>query len=187
MPSGAIRTYATTRIALARWGFWPEQWKRSRRNHAMINARLETAAEKPMFSSSFSGRHCLVLADGYYKWRTAGGRKESYRITMKTGEPFAMAGIYAREPTEYDTAERNPVNFAILTTKANDAVNHIHERIPVILPLGREKDWLVPNTPGPFFMPEFPADLLTSYLVTPRYIGPPSTPGSDRPLKPAIS
>jgi putative SOS response-associated peptidase YedK len=62
-----IRTYATDRIELVRWGFWPEEWKRSKRSHPMINARLETAAENPMFSSSFAGGHCLVLADGYYE------------------------------------------------------------------------------------------------------------------------
>jgi putative SOS response-associated peptidase YedK len=50
-----------------------------------------------------------------------------------------MAEIYAREPSAFETAEKNPVNFAILTTKANEAVSHIHERMPVILPLGREK------------------------------------------------
>jgi putative SOS response-associated peptidase YedK len=50
-----------------------------------------------------------------------------------------MAGIYARVPTEFDTAEKNPVNFAILTSKANDAVSHVHDRMPVIRPLGREK------------------------------------------------
>jgi hypothetical protein len=58
----------------------------------MINSRLETAAEKPMFASSFSGHHCLVLADGYYEWRTVGKHKQPYRITLKTGEPFAMPG-----------------------------------------------------------------------------------------------
>jgi putative SOS response-associated peptidase YedK len=128
-----IRTHHSDRIELARWGFWLEEWNRTKRSHAMINARLETAAEKPMFSSSFSGRHCLVLADGYYEWRQIGTRKQPYRITLKTGEPFAMAGIYAREPAGFDTAEKNPVNFAILTTKANEAAAHIHERMPVIL------------------------------------------------------
>jgi putative SOS response-associated peptidase YedK len=49
--------------------------------------------------------------DGYYEWREIGGKKQPYRITLKTGEPFAMAGIYAREPTEFETAEKNPVNF----------------------------------------------------------------------------
>lgn len=108
-----IRTYRPDRIELARWGFWPEAWKRNTHVRPQINARLETAAEKPMFGSSFRGRHCLVLADGYYEWRTVGKRKQPCRITLKTGKPFAMAGIYAREPTEFDTAEMNPVNFGM--------------------------------------------------------------------------
>jgi putative SOS response-associated peptidase YedK len=158
-----IRTYGPDRIQLARWGFWPEEWKRNTHSHPMINARLETAAEKPMFASSFRVRHCLALADGYYEWRTIGKRKQPYRITLKSGVPFAMAGIYAREPTEFETAEKNPVNFAILTTKANEAVAHIHERKPVILPLGREKTWLPPDPTGMFMIPRIPAELLTSY------------------------
>jgi putative SOS response-associated peptidase YedK len=66
-----IRTYKPDRIELARWGFWPEEWKRSTLVRLQINAHLETAAEKPMFASSFRGCHSLVLADGYYEWRTA--------------------------------------------------------------------------------------------------------------------
>jgi putative SOS response-associated peptidase YedK len=65
-------------------------------------------------------------------------------------------------PTEFEMAEKNPVNFAILTTKANEAVSYIHERMPVILPLGREKSWLPPNPTGAHFFPPFPAELLTS-------------------------
>ena len=61
-----IRTYNATRIELASWGYWPDERKRSTRARPMINARLETAADKPMFVSSFRGCHCLVLADGYY-------------------------------------------------------------------------------------------------------------------------
>jgi putative SOS response-associated peptidase YedK len=163
-----IRTYHATRIELARWGFWPEEWKHNKRSHPMINARFETAAEKPMFASSFSARHCMILADGYYEWRTIGTRKQPYRITLKTGEPFAIAGIYGREPTEFDTAEKNPVNFAILTTSANEAVAHIHERMPVILPVGHEKTWLIPSAPAAMFWPPFPAELLTSHPVTPK-------------------
>jgi putative SOS response-associated peptidase YedK len=164
-----MRTHKPDTIELAKWGFWPKEWKRSKHLRAMINARLETAAEKPMFARSFQTRHCMILADGYYEWRTTpDGRKQPYRITLKTGEPFAMAGIYAREATGFETAEKNPVNFAILTTKANEAVSYIHERMPVILQLGSEKGWLTSNTPGPFFMPEFPPDLLTSYPVTPK-------------------
>jgi SOS response associated peptidase (SRAP) len=106
--------------------------------------------------------------DGYYEWRQIGKHKQPYRITLKTGEAFAMAEIYAREPTAFETAEKNPVNFAILTTKANEAVSHIHERMPVILPLGRKKEWPQPNPTGAYFLPPFPAELLTSYPVTPK-------------------
>jgi putative SOS response-associated peptidase YedK len=71
-----IRTYHEDRIELATWGFWPEDWKRSKRVRPQINARLETAAEKPMFASSFDGHYCMVLADSYYEWRQIGARKQ---------------------------------------------------------------------------------------------------------------
>lgn len=161
-----IRTHRPDTIEFARWGFWPEDWKRSYRMHPQISARLETAATKPMFANSFNARHCIVLADGYYEWKTVGARKQPYRITLKSGDFFAMAGIYARDPDAFETAESNPVNFAILTTTANDAVRHIHDRMPVILPLGSEKSWLPPNPSGMFFLPPFPAELLTSYPVS---------------------
>jgi putative SOS response-associated peptidase YedK len=183
-----IRTHHSDRIELAKWGFWPEERNRSKHSRAMINARLETAAEKPMFQRSFVGRHCLGLADGYYEWRQIGKHKQPYRITLKSGEPFAMAGIYAREPTRFETAEKNPVNFAILTTKANEAVSYIHERMPVILPLGHEKKWLPPNPTGAYFFQPFPAELLASYPVTPKMNKAAFTfPEPILPLEPAVT
>jgi putative SOS response-associated peptidase YedK len=177
-----IRTYHEDRIELAKWGFVREDWSNSR-IRPQNNARLETADTKPMFRDSFRARHCLVLADSFYEWKTlANGAKQPYRITLKTGEPFAMAGIYAREPTEFETAEKNLVNFAILTTKANEATSHIHDRMPVILPLGRERSWL--NGP---FIPDFPAELLTSYPVTPKMNKASfNEPEAILPLEPAI-
>src|SRR5262245_4998708 len=103
----------------------------------MINVGLWTPAA--MFASSFSDCPVSSLA-------TATMNTSTYRVTLKSGKPFAMAGIQ-REPTTFATAEKNPVNFAILTTKANEAVNHIHDRMPIVLPLGREKEWLAPS-PG---------------------------------------
>jgi putative SOS response-associated peptidase YedK len=88
-----IRTHKPDTIELGKWGFVPEEndWRRWEVT-PQINARLETAAQKPMFSSSFGGRHCMVIADGYFEWHTVGGRKQPYRIMLKSGEPFAMAG-----------------------------------------------------------------------------------------------
>jgi len=102
-----------------------------------------------MFSSSFHGRHCLVLAGGYFTWRTVGKRKQPYRIALKTGEPFAMAGIYAREPTEFDTAEKNQ-NFAILTNQSKRSsqrhprshAGHSAARREVVAPTRSERDGL---------------------------------------------
>jgi putative SOS response-associated peptidase YedK len=70
-----ITTYAPTAIMMAKWGYRPEGWTSSR-IRPMNNARLETAAEKPMFRDSFSGRHCMVLTDGFFEWKALDdGRK----------------------------------------------------------------------------------------------------------------
>jgi putative SOS response-associated peptidase YedK len=163
-----IRTYHPDRIELAKWGFMREDWKNSRMR-PQNNARLETDATKPMFADSFNGRHCLVLADSFYEWKTIGTRKQPYRIMLKSGEPFAMAGIYARgSDHQLGDAESTTVTFAILTTTANELMQPIHEGMPVILPLGHEKQWLPPNPSGMVIFPPFPSELMTAYPVSPK-------------------
>jgi putative SOS response-associated peptidase YedK len=163
-----IRTYASHEIVLATWGFIPERWKHTARYKIkpQINARVESADTKPMFHDSFRTRHCLVLADGFYEWKTIrtkhGIRKQPFRFTLRSGEPFAMAGMYARESGE------SPFNFAILTTAANDTVRPIHNRMPLILPLGKEKNWLAATPSGTTIFPPFPSELLTAYPVSTR-------------------
>jgi SOS response associated peptidase (SRAP) len=80
---------------------------------------------------------------------------------MKSGEPFAMAGIYARGKHEGD-----PVTFAILTTDANEVMEPVHDRMPVILPLGHEKQWLPPG--GTPYFNQFLAELMMACPVTPK-------------------
>lgn len=160
-----MRTHHPERIELATWGFVPENWRG--RMRPQNNARVETAAEKPMFASSYSGRHCIVLADGFYEWKTTGTRKQPYQFVMRSGEPFAMAGIYARTEThQFGAAEDAPVTFAILTTEANEVMRPIHDRMPVILPLRNEKGWLAQG--GMTLFSPFPAELMTCYPVTPK-------------------
>ncbi len=126
-------------ISLVQWGFHPH-WDKTGKLKPQINARLETAAERPMFRDSFKRRHCLVLADGFYEWKRDGIHKTPYRIKLKSGEPFAMAGIWDAKPT--DTTEQES-SFAILTTNANEVMTPIHNRMPVILQHGKEDDWLI--------------------------------------------
>ena len=102
---------------------------------------------------------------------------------MKSGEPFAMAGIYARGEDE-----GSPFTFAILTTEANKVMRPVHDRMPVILPLGREKQWL-PTTPtGMQVFAPFPAELMTAYPVTPKMNNARfNDREAIRPLEPAIT
>jgi putative SOS response-associated peptidase YedK len=184
-----IRTHRPDTIELAKWGFVPEGW-RSSKMRPQNNARLETANQKPMFHDSFRARHCLVLADSFYEWQALpSGKKQPYRIMLKSGEPFAMAGIYARsDDHQFGEAESAPVNFAILTTAANEIMQPIHERMPVILPLGHEKNWLTPNPSGLFLFPEFPAELMTAYPVSPKVNKASlNEPAAIAPLEPSLA
>ena len=109
------------------------------------NARAETVASKPYFRQAFRTKRCLVLADGFYEWQRTGQGKVPYRIALKTGEPFAFAGIWSMG---HDGQRRPWSSFAILTTEANRLVAQIHNRMPVILPPEDEATWLNPEDPG---------------------------------------
>jgi putative SOS response-associated peptidase YedK len=184
-----IRAHHPERIELGKWGFVREDWK-NMRIRPQNNARLETADEKPMFHASFRARHCLVLADNFYEWQTLpNGKKQPYRIMLKSGEPFAMAGIYARgRDHQFGEAEDTTVTFAILTTTANEIMQPIYERMPVILPLGHEKNWLPPNPSGMVIFPPIPSELLTAYPVSPKVNKASfNTPEAIAPLESAIA
>jgi putative SOS response-associated peptidase YedK len=90
-----------------------------------------------MLQHAFHSNHCLVLADSYYEWKSDRGKKQPYRFVLRNREPFAMAGIWQRPDFEED-----PPMFATLTTKANEFVAEVHDRMPVILPIGYEHYWL---------------------------------------------
>ena len=90
----------TRRARLMRWGLIPH-WARDPKIGArMINARAETVAEKPAFRDALRRRRCLVLADGFYEWQRDGAVKRPMRIVMRSGEPFAFAGLWSvwRDP-----------------------------------------------------------------------------------------
>lgn len=149
-------------IVLARWGFllsWATHW------HAQINARVETADEKPMFRHAFHANHCLVLADSYFEWKTVRGKRQPYRFLLRSREPFAMAGIWERP--DFDD---EPATFAILTTKANELAAEVHDRMPVILPKSYEHAWVTQADYGMHLnLPlTYPADAMECYAVTPK-------------------
>ena len=122
-----------------RWGLIPSWAKDSSVGNRLINARAETVAERNSFRSAFVRRRCLVLADGFYEWQRVGNAKRPMRIVMKSGEPFAFAGLWDswRDPNGEIVR-----SCTIITTEANELLHPIHNRMPVILPRDLESFWL---------------------------------------------
>jgi putative SOS response-associated peptidase YedK len=122
------------------WGLVPS-W--SAEPKGFINARAETLAEKPSFSESFQRRRCLIPADGFYEWKRTGRARQAFFFEMKDEAPFAFAGVW-------DEWKKDGVlikSCAIVTTGANELVEPIHDRMPVILAEESYKLWLDPRTP----------------------------------------
>ena len=122
-----------------RWGLIPFWAKDPKIGARMINARAETVAEKPAFRNALKKRRCLVLADGYYEWQKTPTGKRPFRIVMRSGEPFAIAGLWE---TWKDPQGNVVPSCSIITTAANDFLSPIHNRMPVILPRETEEMWL---------------------------------------------
>ena len=137
-----VRNMDGREAAFMRWGLIPFWAKDPKVGARMINARAETVAEKPAFRNAFKRRRCLVLADSYYEWQKTLTGKKPYRIIMKSGEPFAMAGLWET----WRTPQGNVVpSCTIITTAANDYLAPIHNRMPVILAQELEEMWLDPS------------------------------------------
>ena len=138
-PVLAVTNEQSRGASYMRWGLIPSWAKDSSVGNRLINARAETVAERPSFRTALARRRCLVLADGFYEWHRAGQAKRPMRIVMKSGEPFAFAGLWDswRDPNG-ETVR----SCTIITTEANDLLRPIHNRMPVILPREMEPFWL---------------------------------------------
>ena len=127
-------------LAFFRWGLIPSWADDPAIGNRLINARAETAAQKPAFRSAFRQRRCLVLADGFYEWQRLGTKKQPYYFRMRDGQPFAFAGLWERWEDEGKPLE----TCTLLTTEANAVLRPIHERMPVILEPSSYNRWLDP-------------------------------------------
>jgi putative SOS response-associated peptidase YedK len=130
---------------LLRWGLVPSWAQGPDTGLKMINARVETVAERPAFRSAFERFRCLIVADGFYEWsHRQDGPKQAFHITRSDREPFAFAGLWSVWYGEEGSKLRS---CAILTTAPNAAVAPLHDRMPVILAREAEAAWLDPSTP----------------------------------------
>lgn len=126
-------------LALVRWGLIPSWVKDPREFSTLVNARAETAVEKPSFRAAVRHRRCLAPTDGYYEWTGSRGAKQPHLIRMTGGGLFALGALWEHwlgaDGSEIET-------MAILTTASNADVAHIHDRMPLILPSSEYDRWL---------------------------------------------
>ena len=160
-------------LAMLRWGLIPAWARDPAIGHKLINARSETAAEKPSFRSAYRNRRCLIPADGFYEWQRRGGSRQPWLFGLRDGAPMIFAGLWERWTVPESAAltgslaERSPGDAVetctILTTAANEAVAPVHGRMPVILAPDAWDGWLAgePVPLGPY-----PPDAMTAHPVS---------------------
>jgi putative SOS response-associated peptidase YedK len=125
-----------------RWGLIPFWTKPNEKPAAhMINARLDTIDEKPAFKKAFQQHRCLIIADGFYEWKSIGKIKKPFYFYRKDKLPFAFAGIWSRWVGSKETID----SCAIITGEPNKIVSSIHDRMPIILNRDAYSDWLDPE------------------------------------------
>jgi putative SOS response-associated peptidase YedK len=129
------------------WGLIPSWADDPALGARLINARSETAAEKPSFRAAFRGRRCLVPASGFFEWKTGKGRKQPYYVRRTDERPLAFAGLWERwQPA----ADVDPVeSCTILTCGPNALLAPLHPRMPVILAPEDQARWLAPDERDP--------------------------------------
>ncbi|MEW6720303.1 MAG: SOS response-associated peptidase [Thermodesulfobacteriota bacterium] len=160
-------------IAFLRWGLIPSWAKDPAVGNRLINARSETAWDKPSFRAVFKRHRCLIPANGFYEWQKKERTKQPFFIKMRDERLFAFAGMWDR----WRSAAGDAVETcAILTTAANGVLAPIHDRMPVILPASVYEHWLNPEItdPGvlvPLLSP-FPDDEMVAYPVSSRVNSP---------------
>ena len=155
-------------LVMMRWGLVPFWAKEASIGYKMINAKSESFTEKPSFRKPFKEKRCLVLADGFYEWeKTDKKNKVPYRFILKNRQPFAFAGLWDVWKTpEGDTL----LSFTIITTRANELMERIHDRMPVILHEKDEAKWLDPEFKDTeklsSLLQPYPSEQMVAYKVS---------------------
>ncbi|AFZ13754.1 protein of unknown function DUF159 [Crinalium epipsammum PCC 9333] len=173
-PSQAIATIlikpddTERQLQMLHWGLIPRWAKDVKMGAKLINARAETLTEKPSFRTAFKKRRCLIIADGFYEWQQQDGKKQPFYFKLQDEQPFAFAGLWEHWESEREVIE----SCTILTTEANQIMQPIHGRMPVILSSKDYDLWLDPSVQKsdllqPLLLP-YSAEEMTAYPVSTR-------------------
>ena len=140
-PVAAVRLGKEGReLAELRWGLVPYWASDAKIGHRLINARAESAAEKPAFREAFRHRRCVVPATGFYEWRVEGKRRLPFLVHRRDGRLFGIAGLWER----WNGPEGRVESLTLLTRPAVGPVAALHDRMPVVLAPEEVGPWLDP-------------------------------------------
>ncbi len=155
-------------VMVGRWGLvpgWVEDPASFRAT--LVNARAETAAEKPSFRDALRRARCVIPVSGFYEWRREGERKQPYHVVRADGAPLLLAGLYAERE-----AAGGGSSATILTCPPNERIAELHDRMPVVLGPDHVRRWLDPALQQPDDVGDLlgpcPSDWLRAYPVDPR-------------------
>jgi putative SOS response-associated peptidase YedK len=155
---------------MARWGLLPHWAKVSSIAFKMINARAETLTEKPAYRGLLNRHRCLIPADGFYEWTLASdGKKQPIHFHLPGYGLFAFAGLWTSRTD--DESRKIIESCTIITTRPNELVAPVHDRMPVILPAEAEQIWLDPTISREHalsLLEPYPADLMVALPASTR-------------------
>jgi len=168
-PIAVVANNGRSQVEFFQWGLVPSWAQDPSIGNRMINARAESLAEKPSFRTAYKRRRCLILADGFYEWQPVPGGKTKtpMLIRMKSGEPFAFAGLWEVWHPDQDGAL---LSCTIITTTPNVLMEKIHNRMPVILSPTAYRLWLDPAERAPDelakLLKPYPASQMAAFPVS---------------------
>ena len=155
---------------MSKWGLLPHWAKDAKIAFKMINARAETLTEKPAYRGLLTRHRCLIPADGFYEWTIGSdGKKQPIHFHLPGYELFAFAGLWTSR-TDEETGEILD-SCTIITTRPNELVAPVHDRMPVILPTTAEAVWLDPEISKEHalsLLEPFPAELMVALPASTR-------------------
>jgi putative SOS response-associated peptidase YedK len=159
------------------WGLIPSWAKDPKIANNLCNARAETLPTKNTFKNAYRRRRCLIPADGFYEWKlnADGKTKQPMYIRLKSGSPFSLAGLWETWHAPDGQAVRSAT---IITTKPNELMATIHDRMPVVLRAEDQKRWLDSGENAAELLMPYPADKMDAYPVS-RQVNSPRNDGAE--------
>ncbi|MFX1513737.1 MAG: SOS response-associated peptidase [Promethearchaeota archaeon] len=171
----AVIQQETRQLHGMRWSLslpWSKGKSPGEKSYVLTNVRRESLQEKAYFQKMFERNRCVIPASGFYEWKKVGSEKIPHYFQLKSQELFGFAGVYRLERLKN---EKQELTCAIITTEANDVVNPIHPRMPVILKPNYEKEWLDSTQETnnlQFCLDAYPAEQMEGYMVSRRMNSP---------------